>query len=44
MRKAIAIILLIAAAAGPAYGIPGATQKTIRINSNGAEGLCMLSE
>ena len=39
MRKVIAIILLVAAAAGLVYGILGATAKTMKIKSGDTEGV-----
>ena len=38
MRKLIAIILLVAAAAGLVYGILGATDKTVDIHSGDTQG------
>ena len=39
MRKVIAIILLVAAAAGLVYGILGVTQKTVKVKSGSTEGV-----
>ena len=39
MRKIIAIILLVAAAAGLVYGILGVTQKTVKVKSGSTEGV-----
>ena len=44
MRRIIAIILLVAAAAGLVYGILGATQKTVRIKSGSTEGVYSFAE
>ena len=44
MRKVIAIILLLAAAAGLVYGILGLTAKTVKINSDDAVGVFNLAE
>lgn len=39
MRKIIAIILLVAAAAGLVYGILGVTQKTVKVKSGSTVGV-----
>lgn len=39
MRRTIAIILLVAAAAGLVYGVLGATAKTAKIRSGETEGI-----
>lgn len=39
MRKVIAIILLVAAAAGLAYGILGVARKTIKVKFDSSEGV-----
>ena len=44
MRKIIAIILLVAAAAGLVYGILGVTAKTVKIKNNQAEGVFNFEE
>ena len=44
MRKIIAIILLVAAAAGLVYGILGVTQKTIKVKSGDVEGVYNFAE
>ena len=44
MRKVIAIILLVAAAAGLVYGILGATAKTVKIKNSQAEGVFNFEE
>lgn len=44
MRKVIAIILLLAAAAGLVYGILGVTAKTVKIKSGDTEGVYSFAE
>jgi len=44
MRKVIAIILLVAAAAGLVYGILGVTQKTVKVKSGEIEGVYNFAE
>ena len=44
MRKIIAIILLVAAAAGLVYGILGVTQKTVKVKSGDIEGVYNFEE
>ena len=44
MRKVIAIILLVAAAAGLVYGILGVTQKTVKVKSGDIEGVYNFEE
>ena len=44
MRKFIAILLLLAAAAGLVYGVLGATTKAVSIKSGDAVGVFNLSE
>lgn len=44
MRKVIAIILLLVAAAGLVYGILGATTREVKIKSGDAQGVFNLSE
>lgn len=44
MRKVIAIILLVASAAGLVYGILGATAKAVMIKNSQAEGVYNFAE
>ena len=44
MRRIIAIILLVIAAAGFVYGILGVTQKTIKVQSGDIEGVYNFAE
>ena len=39
MRKVIAIILLVAAAASLVYGVLGVTQRTVKVKSGSTEGV-----
>jgi len=44
MRRVIAIILLVAAAAGLVYGILGATARTVKISSGDTQGVYSFAE
>ena len=44
MRKIIAIVLLVAAAAGLVYGILGVTAKTVKVKSGDVEGVYNFAE